>query len=425
MTMKSFKHVLTSLIFLVMGGAPGVAGGTDSTGHEDLSKLVEEALVNNPEIQAAIHEMGRSAAVVPQATALDAPILVYEREEMPGFRLSEPMVHKIALMQDIRFPTKLGKEGDLAEIRAEHAHHVHLEKVNEVIARLKVFYYDLWYVQQLILLNRETARLLHQFAETARAKYRVGEREQADVLKAHVEIARADNRLIELRQEEQSAKAMLVALLNREEHDTLGLAMAAAEAMFEADPDALVKLALRNRPMLVHDSLAIREKQLMVSLAQQEYLPDLTLGVEYVNKPVAGFDGWTLRAGISLPFAPWALGKTRGRAQEATADLSQSESLYKSSENMVISGVRDLCLQAVSARDRLAAYRASIIPQARQAFEASLASYQTGRADFLMVIDSYRMLVELSEEALMIRWEFERVVAELERMVGLEGVARI
>src|SRR5713101_1194514 len=114
----------------------------------DLQFLVAEALVNNPEIQAGAYQMEVMEAKVPQARALDDPQLKFMREEMPGFRYSEAMYSRLELMQMVRFPTKLSTQGELARIQAEHAHHDHLEKINEVLEKLKSSYYELWFLQQ-------------------------------------------------------------------------------------------------------------------------------------------------------------------------------------------------------------------------------------------------------------------------------------
>ena len=396
---------------------------TSPVPRERLADLVDEALVRNPEIIAAIHEMGRAVAVVPQSGALDDPMLFYEREEMPGFQWNNAEMYRIGLMQTVRFPTKSGGLDDIAEINAEHAHHDHLERVNDVILRVKSAYYDLWFLQQAMQLNRETASLLALFADAARTRYGAGEGGQQDVLKAMVEAGKVDLRLAEFRQEEQSAKSTLMSLTDRSYPDTLGVAELEERQRLVVSLDTLQAVALRNRPLLIHDSLTILERETMVDLANDEYLPDLLLGIDYINYSHHQSDAWTIRAGISLPFAPWTLKKAGGRVEEATADLSVSQASLAASRNMVTAAVRDAYLKAQSASQRLVAYEQSLLPQSRQAFEATLVAYRTGREDFLMLIDSYRTLVELSEESLRIRRDFEKAVAELEFTTGLQGVA--
>ena len=388
----------------------------------NLDQLVLEALRNNPELKAAEYNRDAMEARVPQAGSLDDPELQYMREEMPGFRWKDAMYSRIELMQMFRFPGKLSTRTEIAEIAAEHAHHDHMEKANEVLMKLRSGYFELWFAQQSIALNRENSRLLQQFTQIAQTRYGVGEALQQDVLKSYVEVAKLDNQVITLRQQELSAKAMLSALLNRKLNDTLGIATVPNDIIPVPTVDTLQHLALRYRAMLLHDSLSVEESEAMLLLAEKEYLPDFKLGLEYVTIPVSDFKGWSVRAGITLPFAPWTLGKANARVEEATISIDKAKETLQNSRNMVRSSIRELYFKAQSLKKQLENYSGVIVPQSQQALRASLMAYQTGKTDFLMLIDSYRTLVELSMEKLMLRMQFEQTIAEMKRAVGYAGI---
>jgi outer membrane protein TolC len=399
-------------------GGTGAAGPSGVTA--DLDSLISEAMLRNPEILSAIHSMGMAAARVSQASSLDDPEFLYTREDMRGFNWSEPFSHKFEVMQMVRFPTKLGRQSDIASIQSEHAHHDHLEKVNEVLFRLKSTYAELWFAQQALHLNRESIDLVRRFSELARTKYGVGSAGQQDVLKSLVELARIENERWGFLTMEQGAKAMLMSILDRTPGDSITVAVLPDSMPSLLPLDSLQRMALRNRPMLLHDSLSITEKQLMLSLARQEYLPDIRMGVEYMNVPAAGFDAWTVKAGITLPFAPWTLGKASARVDEAEAGVSRSEAEYRASVNMVVAAVRDLFFKAQSLRHTYGTYQTSILPAARQSLESATIAYQTGETDFLMLIDAYRTLVDLEMERAMLRMKIAQTMADLDRAVGVD-----
>ena len=388
----------------------------------NLNDLVREALRNNPELKAFEYNRDAMEARVDAAGTLDDPELTYMREEMPGFRWNESMTQKIELMQMIPFPGKLSTKTEIAEIQAEHAHHEHMEKANEVLARLRSAYFELWFAQQSLALNRENARLLQQFTKIAQTRYGVGETPQQDVLKAFVEIAKLDNQLITLRQQELAMKSMLGALLSRLPGDTLGVAAVPAGDLYLPTQDTLQYLAQRYRGMLLHDSLSVEESEKMLSLAKKEYLPNFKIGIEYVRRPFEEFRGWTVSAGINLPFMPWSIGRNAAKVEEASISIEKSRETLKNSRNMIRSSINELCLKAESVRKQLENYTKVIVPQTQLTLRASMTAYQTGRTDFLMLIDTYRMLVELSMEKLMLRMQFEQTVAELKREVGYAGI---
>jgi outer membrane protein TolC len=216
---------------------------------------------------------------------------------------------------------------------------------------------------------------------------------------------------------------MLAAILNRPQKDTIGFALITEEISFTPSLDTLLALALQVRPMVIHDSLMIDESRSMLSLARQEYLPDFTVGIGYMGIPRQRLRTWGAFAGISIPFAPWTLSKASGRVQEARAQVLRSEAAYNATRNMVIANVSELYHSTIADKNRLDTYRTRILPSAHQSLEASVIGYQTGAADFLMLLDAFRTFVELRMDYYMIRLNFEQSVAELERAVGFQGVA--
>jgi outer membrane protein, heavy metal efflux system len=387
-----------------------------------LSALVQEAVANNPELQAWRHQSEAMQARVRTAGALDDPELVYMREQMPGFRWSEASMQQVELMQMIRFPTKLSGERTIAAMDAENARSDYAEKGSEIIARLRSAYAELWYAQQSRKLNRENAQFVEQFTTIARTRFGNGEAMLQDVLKANVELAKLNNQRDALRQQELSARAMLIALLNRPTSDTLGVAQLGDSVEVRGELDAWQARAMLTRPMILRDSLSLEQSRIMAGLSRQEHVPDFKIGLSYVTSPMDDFRGWTVTAGITLPFAPWTLAKASGRVDEADAGVRRSQSTLTATKAMVNSSITDLYSRVVSSQKQLESYRESILPQARTALKASLTAYQGGTTDFLMLIDAYRTLVELSMESLMLRMQFEKVSAELDRQAGTDSI---
>jgi len=163
----------------------------------------------------------------------------------------------------------------------------------------------------------------------------------------------------------------------------------------------------------------VEENRAMLSLARQGYLPDLALGVQYQNMRASDYDGWMLKAGVTVPVAPWSLFRQGAEVERAEAGVRKAEAVYRSSRTMLAASVRSLHARAEENLARLQAFDTEILPRARESLEAGLRGYQTGGADFLMLLDSYRVLVELRRERIMARMEYEQVLANLEWAAGL------
>jgi outer membrane protein TolC len=390
-----------------------------------LDFLIAEAIENNPQVKSFEHQAEAMEAKVSQAGTLDYPQFTYMREEMPGFRVNEAAVSKFELMQMLRFPSKLSVEKSLAEVRAEHAHHEYYEDVNDIILKLSLAYFELWFVQQNLVLEQENARLMTQFLQSTGTRYSTGRAPQHDVLKAQTELAMIHNSLLTLRQQELATKRMLMTILNRNPEDTLGYAFVTENIPNPLPLDSLIQLAVSQRPMLLHDSLSINESRSMLSLANQELIPDFNIGVEYMTSHIDDFNGWSFRVGVTLPFAPWTLGKVHSMAEEAEAMFYRARAAYTSTKNMVLSDIRTKYDEAQLKKRHLESFQTIMIPQAQQTLEAGLISYQNGKTDFLMLLDSYRTVTSLTKEYFMTRMELEQILSQLKQVVGTDSVIEI
>jgi outer membrane protein, heavy metal efflux system len=408
-------------VLLFVGISAGRAGGGDDLAGQSLlplDQLMREASGRNPTILASRHRLAAATARVSQAGTLDDPEFTYMREEMPGFRWNEAMKQRLGLMQMIRFPSKLSAEADLARVSQASTSYEEAEKVNEVFIHLRSTYYRWWYAQQVQLLRQDNLQLLRQVSDVTRTRFASGSAMLQDALKVNVEIARAESELFAGRQEVRASAATLASLVDRNVGDSLGVAVLSEFPPARQPLDTLEHQALRNRPLLLADSLAIEDGRLALSLARSQYLPDLRLGVEYVTIPSSAMTGWNLFASVSIPVAPWTLGKADGRVEEARATIGGAEATYRATHLTVLASVRERYAEAEAARERELRYRSSIVPQALRSLEASLAAYRAGKADILMILDTYRTLVDVKTEHLMSRMKLEDSLAELDRTVG-------
>lgn len=392
---------------------------------EDLQFMIIEALSRNPEISAELSKMAAAEARVPQAGALDDPQLRFLKKEMPGFSAAQAMATSVEFMQMVRFPTKLSLQSRIASIQAEHAHHEHLETVVSVVRRVKSAWASLWFARTAIDINLEQQETLRKVVSVSKTRYAVGNVAQSEVLKAGIELARTQADAAQWRQHEETASSALRAILDRPPSAAIGEVSLPILEPIVIPVEDLIQFALRNRPMLVHDSLSVSETELMVRKARQEYLPDLTFGLEYMDFAMPPRSRWTVSAGITLPFMPWTLGKASARVEEHQAEFSRKEALFRASKNRVIAEIRDAYARQSAAFTLAQAYDTELVPSARQSFQTSLAEYQSGRSSYLTMMDSYRMFQEVSMAAAKARMEYAQALADLEFQTGVMDLSAV
>lgn len=405
-----------ALLFLLIPLATGIGQETET---ENLQLMIAEAFANNPEIAGQVFRMQVYENKIPQAGALDDPEVRLKWMEIPGTQFNQAMYANLELMQMIRYPGKLGLARDIARIQAEHAHHDHLEVVLDVISRLKSAYAMLWYAREALRLNREDQQFLRQVLDAAATQYALGKTTQQDVLKTNVELAKLEVEEEAFQREAMAAESMLRSLLNRKPSESIGPLEPLTLVAIPFSEQRLVSFALSNRPMIIHDSLSVTESALMVQMQRQEYVPDLRLSLEYVTLPTLGHKRWSVMAGVTIPFAPWTLRKASARVEEATAERWMRQSMYTASRRMVEAQIIENFARLKAAETRVRAYQTTIIPQVEQSLKISMTEYQTGRASYLMLLDSFRMYQMRRMEAAMALMQFHQQRAALERAVGV------
>jgi outer membrane protein, heavy metal efflux system len=178
-----------------------------------LHALVEEALLRNPNIQAARRRWEASQAIIPQVQSLPDPNLLLGYQRMPMLEPLEGPVYGFS--QKFPFPGKLGLKGEVAARQADRIEQEYLATQLNVVARLKRQYWDLHFIHKGIEIVEKNKLLLMQFEKTANARYSVGKTAQQDVFRAQVEISRVLDRLAVLEQQKESLHAAINRILNR------------------------------------------------------------------------------------------------------------------------------------------------------------------------------------------------------------------
>src|SRR3989304_131737 len=169
----------------------------------NVDQLVDEALQNNPEIQAAKIKWEVFKEKIPQSYALEDPMFGFGIVNLPtnfSFKEEDMTMKEFSISQKFPFP---GKRPLMKEMASKEAEAVSTEiqgKIHQIIKDVKTAYYDLSHVYRATEVVERNKRILEDFAKIAEARYSVGEGIQQDVLKAHVEVSKMVDEMIMLDQ---------------------------------------------------------------------------------------------------------------------------------------------------------------------------------------------------------------------------------
>lgn len=338
---------------------------------------------------------------------------------LPGFGLSDPLgMNQLQLMQMIPFPGKLGLGGRVASARADAERARAADVSWDVRTRGAMAFYELYQVDQSLLVAEETLRILQDLGTIARTMYGVGEGRQADVLRAQVEIARMTEDIMRMRSERVSAAARLNALLVLDPSAPVGSPIRPAFPDTLPPLDSLVAEAERNRPMVQAAVAEVRAAEVGERLARREIWPDFQVGVEYGQRPM---DGGTdrmvsLMVGLNLPI--FAGSRQFAMRREAAAMRQMAAADLDAMQSETRGRVAELYASAERARRLGELYQGTILPQAHTSVAAALAAYRVGGVDFMTLLDDQMTVNEYRQDLFSLEAQRGQALAELEMLLG-------
>lgn len=405
------------IIFILPAGS-----GSQEAQRPQLEILIEEALGNNPQIQAEYFKWKASEYKIKQAKSLVDPMASVT---LPGEHIQTrlgPQERKYGISQKIPFPGKLNLKGRIQDRQARMTREQFEAVKREIIKNVKMVYYDLYWIDRSIDVTLEQKDLLENLERVARRKYEANLAHQQDVLKAQLELSRLEDKLYILRQQRRSLEARLNSLLNRKNSVPVGRVIDVEPMAFTYPLEDLTAAAGEWKQELKAADFAVEKAKFEKSLAKMDYLPDFTFGFEYVEigggettMPDDGQDAWMGMVSVNLPI--W-FDRLNAQVQEKKANIEAAQKNLDNVGNNVIFEVQDMYFKIQAYGDIVTLYETTLIPQARQAFDAARVAYESGKVDFLNWLDAENRLLQTELAFYKSVADYNKSIAFLERIVG-------
>ena len=388
-----------------------------------LDTLITEALQNNPQLKAAQNQFLSSQKKIKQVTAWDAPQVGIEFFQLPIQSFPNPLKNNMEtdyfIQQMIPFPGKLKAMGLSATYNSNMYEEQFNALKNKIIRELKSAYYELYLVQRKIEINKENQELLKQFIEIAKKQYEVGMGKQVDIIRAQTELSSLINDEVNLYKEKRDIETMLNTILNRPPYQPFKEIDSIYEVIPEFNYQQLLPIALSYRPELKGMKFNIEMSKSELKASELEFYPDFMVRVMYKNMTDTKNDFWSAMVGVNVPIAFWSKDKYSGKVEENQLNIKTAEEQFNSMKNMISYEVQNAIVKLETNRNLYNLNKNTVIPQAEQTLQSTLAAYKTGKTEFLMLIDAYRMLFMAKLDFYMSEMNLMLAKAQLEQAVGL------
>jgi outer membrane protein, heavy metal efflux system len=388
-----------------------------------LAQLIEEAERNNPEILAAQHAWRAATQMPSQVSTLPDPQITVQQfavgspRPFAGFSNSDFAYLGLGVSQDLPYPGKLRLRGDIAQ-RDAAAEREHFEAVRRsVVEQLKAVYYKLAYELQELQILEGDGKLLDQITKIANARYRVGQGNQQDVLKAQLEQTKLLRDMAMHHQEHYSLQARLRQILNRFPNQPDILPEPLTETPLNYTTDELLEKIRAQNPDVREQEEIVRRQGLRLELARKDFYPDFNVQYMWQHTAEQFRDYYMLTFGVRIPI--YRSRKQRPEVAQAAEELNRSRREYEAQVQQSYFDIRDQFLQAETAARVLRMYREGLIAQAAGTFKAGLAAYEANREDFETLVTSFLDVLRLDEEYWHTLLDHETAVARLEQLTGV------
>ncbi len=277
------------------------------------------------------------------------------------------------------------------------------------------FFYALW-------MNRETRKLLEEqigtlerMREASNARYKAGTMmAHHDFLRSEAEIAAMRAELAAVDAEREGIAAMIDALRGRPRDEALG--DPALPPRGRVPPLSAVLSLAGQRPELEAARSMRTEAQAREGLARSMYYPMVMVGGGYQQRFSRDPDSVLGMMSVSVPIFWWD--RQNNELAMTRAMVSQSEREIEAVQIMTEADIRMAWSQAWGVDRSVAAFEESAIPKTRETVRSGEAEYESGRGDYLRLLEAVTALLDVEKRRLELIVQREMSRFELERLVG-------
>lgn len=379
---------------------------------------------NSPALMAAFNAWRAALERAPQVRALPDPQVTYAHYIQEVETRVGPQRNRVQIAQTFPWPAKLQLREDAA-MQAARAARLRCDAAKlRLFHQVKAAYSEYYFCGRALAVTEENLRLLQHLESVVRTRYRGDDAGRKDLLRLQVELGKIEDRLRGLQDLRAPLNQRLWAALGTPATRTLPFPDRLEPADTACDDANLLAWAAEANPELKALDADAGEQKRKVELAEKQALPDLTVGVTWIDTghargavqpPDSGRDPLVASVSVSVPL--WwerihagvrearfrhvaALKQRADKANDLAAQVKRAAYLYR------------------DAQRRIDLYDRVLVPRATESLKVTERAFVAGKADFGDLVDAQRVLLELQltrERALA-----DRAIrlATLERMVA-------
>ncbi|MDQ2681595.1 MAG: TolC family protein [Candidatus Eremiobacteraeota bacterium] len=405
------------VLLLAIAGMPIVSQAQNAPSVLSLSEALNQANANNPDILAA-----RRGIDVARAALVQAAALPLQAQAGSGVTQDVPLglgtLQTFAAGATQQFSPTIGAQRQVAGAGVQIAQAQFASTERDIDQRVVTAYYSLGSAQAVVAATQQSVTNAAQLEKSARLRAKVGAVGNFEVLRAAVELRRAQTDLLRAQANQRTADIGLNVLLGRAELTPTSAILSVSSAD-SSDVNGLFERAEQIDPFLAQFRAAIAQSIAQARVARLQRAPSVAVSGGFLFQRASGSGVFSRgpTAGVSLSLPLLDYGTIRGAVLEAQARESVAEAQLLGRNAQLHAQLSQAAADIESARARLSFSRASLT-QAQEGLRLAQFGYQQGALGVLDVLSARNELAAAQSEVTQASADLGAAVARLQLIVG-------
>lgn len=429
MSSRSMQLMLSLLLVFAVTlpvTLPVARGESRQTGATDpAAPWVQRALEANPDLSAISLQVEALEAAAEGSRRWMDPMVSVEYSNVPWNTPTlgnSPMSGlQLRVQQNLPTPGINNAREAVARAQVDVQSASLAEARSRLAASVRIAYWRLANVRAQREVTVRHIALVEELQAAVEARYAAGYADQGALLRLRLLRDRLADGLDDYERDARVLTASLNAAMARAPDEAVETPpLDGALAPPEASPEALIEEALALRGELARHRAEAEVAREQAALATRQRFPEVSAWAGYRIRAGGLADGGTdfisLGIGVPLPFD--YTGRWEAERRSAELRASAAELRYENVLNVLSADLTASLTTWTRASERATNYSDDLLPLGQSAVETTLASFQTGRADFESLYQAEVALLELERAILMARMETRIQAATVGALLG-------
>lgn len=374
------------------------------------------ALTRSPQLEGFAWQVRIQEARRIQASRLPNPVIAAGIENIGGtgpFSGLGSRETSVRLSQEVLLGADRLKRKQVAGFEKELAGWDYESARLDVLTGVTQAYVTVLEAQRQVQLQEELVGISLELYQTVKSQVQAGKVSPLAETRARVQLS---NTQIDLRRARQNLEAVQGNLVSFWGEEDPQFKVVTGKLDMEETLPELEDLSayIERNPDVARWMTEIAHRESIVGLEKARQIPNPSIGGGYLR--FNDVDAEALSVGISIPLPVFNL--NRGNIKAARYQVRQAETDQIAARVEAKRALQSAYRSVEAARQEVILSEDEVLPGSQRALEAAQTGYRQGKFDYLEVLDAQRTLFTSRTRYIQALGEYNRAVAEVERLIG-------